>query len=347
MKSKLLFNPNAEDNEKRVFGGETTNTFNLYDIKYDWAYNSRSGIWSKMLANHWIPEKSGMSSDKASYKNMTNEEQEAFLKILSFLIFLDSIQTNNIPNIADYITAPEIVLCLARQQFDEALHSRSYGFIMTSIFDRETALKAIYYWKNDKILLERNETIARIYQNFKDNPSEDNFLEVLIANFLLEGLYFYNGFYFFYNLASRGLMTDTSTQIRYINRDELLHCLLFQNIINEFRKENPLIWNRNIDKIYKLFETATQQEIKFSQHIIGDKILGMSNNSIKQFAEYLANKRLREIGLERLYSKNTHPYKHLQNLSGIENEISQKSNIFESRSINYKQATHLQGWDDL
>lgn len=344
---KLLFNPLAQDTDKKIIFGETSNTFNLYDIKYSWAYDTKKGIFSKMLENHWIPEKSGLTQDKNSYKDLTENEQEAFLKILSFLIFLDSIQTNNVPNISDFITAPEVTLCLARQTFDEALHSRSYGYIMTSIFDRETALKSIYYWRDDPILLERNRTIAKIYQDFKDNPTDDNLLITLVANFILEGLYFYNGFNFFYNLASRGLMIETSIQIKYINRDELLHCLLFQNIINEVRKENPHLFSRNTDKIYDLFKEATKQEIMFSKHIIGDKILGMSNESIEDYTYWLANRRLREIGLERVFPERKNPYKHLQRLAGIEDETSSKSNIFESKSIAYKSASFLSGWEDI
>ena len=340
MKEKLLFNPLADDSNKLVFGGETSNTFNLYDIKYDWAYDSRKGIFGKMLQNHWIPEKSGMIGDKASYKNLTEAEQTAFLKILS-------IQTNNLPNIADYITAPEITLCLARQQFDEALHSRSYGYILTSIFERETALKAIYYWREDKILLERNKTIAEIYQDFKDNPTEDSFIKVLVANFLLEGLYFYNGFMFFYNLASRGMMTDTATQIKYINRDELLHCVLFQNIINEIKKENPGLFERNQDKIYELFKKAVEQEIKFSESIIGDDILGMSKQSIYDYTNFLANRRLKQLGLEPIFEKTKDPYKHLHAIAGIDDETSNKVNVFEARSIAYKSSNILDGWDDI
>lgn len=344
IKPKLLFNPNANDENKRVFDGETTNCFNLYDIKYKWAWN----LFENMLENHWIPEKSGMGKDKNSFENdLSPAEKEAFLEILSFLIYLDSIQTNNIPNIADYITAPEISLCLARQTFDEALHSRSYGYILTSIFDRETALKAIYYWRDDPVLLKRNEYIANIYQDFKDNPSDDNFIKVLIANYLLEGLYFYNGFQFFYSLASRGIMIDTSTQIKYINRDELTHCTLFKQIILEIQKENPELWERNIPAIYDMFKNAVEQEIAFSDHVIGDKILGMSSETIINYTHWLANYRLSQIKLPKLFDKTENPYKHLQSIAGVEDESSSKTNVFEAKSIAYKQSSILDGWGDI
>ena len=149
-----------------------------------------------MQSNFWLPEKVPMVNDKISYNQLTVDEQDAYLKILSFLIFLDSIQTNNLPNISDYVTAPEVVLALSKQTEQEGVHSKSYGYILTSIFDKELADKAMYYWRDDEILLERNAYIAKIYQDFINNPTDEGFIRVIIANYLLEGLYFYNGFYF-------------------------------------------------------------------------------------------------------------------------------------------------------
>ena len=55
-------------------------------------------------------------------------------------------------------------------------------------------------------------------------------LHNVLANYILEGLYFYNGFNFFYNLASRNLMLGVADEIRYINRDELTHVVIFKRI---------------------------------------------------------------------------------------------------------------------
>lgn len=342
---KVLYNPSGDDSDKRVVGGQPTNVFDLYNIKYKWAQD----IFSTMLSNHWVPEKSSMVEDKLSYTKLDEHEKESFLKILSFLIFLDSIQTNNVPNIAEYITAPEIVLCLSRQTFDEALHSKSYGWILTSIFDRETAEKAIYYWREDKILRTRNEYIANIYQQFLEGDTKDlkSLVRVMVANYLLEGLYFYNGFYFFYNLGSRGLMTDTVTQIKYINRDELQHCLLFRNILVTMFKENPGLQEECQEMVYEMVRIAVQQEIEFSNHVIGDRILGMNKQSIHDYTHYLANKRLVSLGYEPVMEKTKNPYKHLETLASVENETTAKTNIFEKQSIAYKQATILGGWDEI
>ncbi len=340
---KLLYNPEADDKEKSIIKGDTSNVFDLYNIKYKWAYK----IWESMLANHWVPEKSTMVEDKSSFKKLSESEKEAYQKILSFLIFLDSLQTSNVPNISNHITASEIVLALARQTFDEAIHSRSYGHIMTSIFTEEEANKAIYYWREDEVLRDRNEYIANIYQKFDDQYSDDGLIEVLVANYLLEGLYFYNGFQFFFNLESRHLMTNTAVQIRYIKKDELNHCALFKEIIKGVSKEEPKLWNRNIEHIYDMFRKAVEQEISFSNHAIGDNILGMSKQSIEDYTYYMANKRLKDIGLEQIFDKRENPYKHLDSISGAEDESSVKANMFETQSTAYKQASIIDGWDDL
>jgi ribonucleoside-diphosphate reductase beta chain len=341
--AKLLYNPSGDDSDRKMIKGNSTNLLNLYDIKYTWSYK----IWETMLQNHWIPEKSPMGADKESFKKLTEDEQDAYLKITSFLIFLDSLQTNNVPNITQYITAPEVTLPLSRQTFDEALHSRSYGHILTSIFNKDKATKAIYYWRDNEILAKRNNYIAKIYQDFNDNPTDDGLIQVIVANYLLEGLYFYNGFQFFYNLESRHLMSQTAVQIRYINRDEIQHCNLFKNIIKTIKIEEPELWARNEEKIYEMFRVAVEQEIEFSNDAIGDKILGMNKQSIYEFTHFMGNRRLSDIGLEKRFEKFKNPYEHLERIGGVEDESSQKENFFETQSIKYKQATILDGWDLL
>ena len=103
MKAKKLFNPKGIDsiNERKIIGGNTTNIFNLNNVKYSWA----NKLYRLMMENFWIPEKVDLTSDINDYKNLTLEEKKAFDGILSFLIFLDSVQTNNVPHIWDSTNA--------------------------------------------------------------------------------------------------------------------------------------------------------------------------------------------------------------------------------------------------
>ena len=262
MQRKKLFNIDGNDDvlQRKMIAGNVTNLFNLNNVKYQWA----NKLYRLMMENFWIPEKVSLFDDKRAYDELTPAEQNAYDGILSFLVFLDSIQTNNLPNISDYITAPEVNLILAIQTYQEAVHSQSYAYIIESIIPAEKRETIYDRWRDDKVLLERNKYIAEIYQKFIDDRNDVNFARVLVANFLLEGLYFYNGFNFFYNLAARSLMIGTADEIKYINRDELTHCVIFANIIKEIRKERPQFFND--DEIYEMFRKATEQEIAWSNH---------------------------------------------------------------------------------
>jgi ribonucleoside-diphosphate reductase beta chain len=129
---KKIYNPDSTEhvNDRKIFGGDPTGIFELNNIKYQWAYN----LWEVMLNNTWFPKEVDMTRDVNDYKNLTEAEKQAYDKALSQLIFMDSLQTNNlIDNVNPYVTSPEVNLILVRQSFEEALHSQSYAVMVHSI----------------------------------------------------------------------------------------------------------------------------------------------------------------------------------------------------------------------
>jgi ribonucleoside-diphosphate reductase beta chain len=187
-----IFNPLGKDDlaDRTIIKGSTTGLFNLNAVKYPWA----KSLYQVMVGNFWLPEKvSGLKDDQRDFQSvLTPDEQRAYKGILSFLIFLDSIQTVNLPNFSDYITSPEVNLLLSIQAYQEAIHSQSYATILESVVSAEERDAIYYFWRENTILLERNKYIGQIYQDFIDNPTDETFFRGIVANFLLEGLYFYN-----------------------------------------------------------------------------------------------------------------------------------------------------------
>lgn len=344
MDRKKLFNPLGDDSlsKRSIIKGNSTNIFNLNNVKYQWANH----LYRTMMGNFWIPEKIDLTQDKNDYQNLTDYEKEAYDGILSFLIFLDSIQTNNVPNVSDFITAPEVNLVLSVQTFQEAVHSQSYQYIIESILPKEIRNSIYDKWRENKILYERNRYIAEIYQKFIDNPNDENFAKVIIADYLLEALYFYNGFNFFYLLASRNRMMGTSDVIRLINRDELSHVVLFQQIFKEIQNENPNFFDEKL--IYEMFEKAVEQETAWTNHIIGNQILGITEETTEKYTKYLANERLKAIGLKPLYEGfEKNPYKHLEKFADTEGEGNVKANFFEGTVTSYNMSSSVDGWDEF
>ena len=85
----------------------------------------------------------------------------------------------------------------------------------------------MYQWKEDEHLLARNEFIGNLYNAFQTEKSMEMLVKTIVANYILEGIYFYSGFMFFYNLGRNQLMPGSVQEIRYINRDETLICGCF------------------------------------------------------------------------------------------------------------------------
>jgi ribonucleoside-diphosphate reductase beta chain len=333
LKKVPLFNVNGDDSKEsqQIFGGNPTGILNLNNIKYSWV----NGFWRTMLNNHWIPEKVSLVADKVTINDLTAEEGQAVKNTLGFLIFLDSLQVNNLPNIADYITCSGCKTLLTVQAFQEAVHSQSYQYILESLYP-ETQRNEIYdIWRSNPLLLERNKFIATQMQDFVDKATEANFKKVQIANLALEGVYFYEGFNLFDQLANRKKLVQTQKMIDYIRTDENSHVALFTKIIHE-----TMDTHKERDMIYDIMGTACEQEIKWAEETYGNGILGISKESSKQNVQHLVNKRLKALRLNPLYKDVANPYAHL--------EVKARSNFFETSAVvDYSQSGAVSGWDDF
>ena len=339
---KPLFNENGdiEVSKKRMINGNTTNLNDFNNMKYGWV----ADWYRQAMNNFWIPEEINLSQDLKDYNKLNEYERTAYDKILSFLIFLDSIQTANLSNINSYITAIEVNLCLTIQAFQEAVHSQSYSYMLDTICSPEKRNEILYQWKDDKILLERNKFIGEQYNKFLENPSKENLIKTIMANFILEGIYFYSGFMFFYNLERNGKMPGSAQEIRYINRDENTHRWLFRNLIRELQKEEAdAFTDELVNELRFMMKTGVEHEINWGNYVIGENIQGINKNLIESYIKFLGNKRLKEIGLEPLfegYDKNPAAW-----VDSLANANSVKTDFFEAKSTAYAKASVLV--DDL
>ena len=339
-----LFNPDGDTDIylRRMIGGNTTNLNDFNNLKYPWT----SDWYRQAMNNFWVPEEISLAQDLKDYPKLSVHEKSAYDKILSFLIFLDSFQTANLPRISEYITANEVNLCLSIQTFQESLHSQSYSYMLDTICSPEERNEILYQWKDDKHLLDRNTLIGNIYNEFTTSSDKKTFLKVLMANYILEGIYFYSGFMFFYNLSRNGKMPGSAQEIRYINRDENTHLWLFRNIIIELQKEEPeLFTDENINMIKDLLKQGVEQEIEWGKYVIGDNIPGLSSKMVEDYILYLGNLRWSGLGYGTLYEGHNEEPEDMKWVGQYSNANMVKTDFFEARSTAYAKSTAL--IDDL
>jgi ribonucleoside-diphosphate reductase beta chain len=341
---KPLFNPDGESDVRlrRMIGGNTTNLNDFNNMKYGWVKD----WYRQAMNNFWIPEEINLNPDIKDYPKLDRAERAAYDKILSFLVFLDSIQTANLPGVGEYVTANEVNLCLNIQTFQEAVHSQSYSYMLDTICSPEERDLILYQWRTDEHLLSRNTFIGEQYNAFQKDKDEFTFLRVLIANYILEGVYFYSGFMFFYNLGRNGKMPGSVQEIRYINRDENTHLWLFRNIIAELRKERPGLFNEeNIAILRGMIAEGVRQEIAWGQYVIGEEIQGLNGRMVTDYIKYLGNLRCQGLGFEPLFEGYDREPESMAWVGQYANANLVKTDFFEARNTAYAKSTALV--DDL
>ena len=341
---KPLFNPGGDTDVRlrRMIGGNTTNLNDFNNLKYPWV----SDWYRQAMNNFWIPEEINLAQDVKDYPNLSQAERTAYDKILSFLVFLDSIQTANLPNIGESITANEVNLCLSIQAFQECVHSQSYSYMLDTICSPTQRDEILYQWKTDEHLLRRNTFIGDLYNEFQEKRDPVTLLRVLMANFILEGVYFYSGFMFFYNLSRNGKMPGSAQEIRYINRDENTHLWLFRSILLELQKEQPELFSpENVEMLRQMLEEGVRQEIAWGHYVIGDAVPGLTSRMVTDYIRYLGNLRWSSLGLGTLFEGCEREPADMACVCQYSNAHMVKTDFIEAKSTAYAKSTALV--DDL
>jgi len=333
IEKKTIYNPDSKENlnDRRTFGGNPDGMINFTRCKYEWA----TRLWDMMEANTWFPREVQMTGDAKDYKYLTPAEKRMYDLVLSQLIFMDSLQTNNLmDNINPYITAPEINACLSRQSYEEANHSKSYAVMVESISDNTDQIYDM--WKTDAKLREKNNFIAGVYKNLSGDITDEKIVLAMFANQILEGLYFYSGFAAMYALGKSGKMLGSSQMIRFIQRDEVTHLLMFQNIINSTRNERPELFTLELEiTVREMFRKAVDLEASWGGYITQGQILGFTDKIIRQYIEYLADQRLEAVGYKPMYNvKHPIPW-----VDGYASFNDQRTNFFEGNVVNYSKGS--------
>lgn len=334
MHRKHIYNPSSDEslNNRKIFGGNPHGILNFTKAKYSWALK----LWDVMEANTWFPREVDTTGDVIDYsKNLTAEEKRMYDLVWSQLISMDSFQTNNLAdNINPYITAPEINACLVRQAYEEANHSKSYAVMVEAICDDTDLIYEME--KHDVILRKKNDYISGVYEKLAGNVDDKKLVLAMFANQILEGIYFYSGFSSIYSLARAGKMLGSAQMIRFIQRDEITHLLLFQNMINSTKKERSDLFTPELEhEVKEMFITAGELEIEWGKYITQNKIMGFTDDIIEQYIHYLIDDRLRAVGYEKIYNV-ANPIKWVDDFAKFND---QKTNFFEGNVSNYSKGS--------
>lgn len=342
LKKIKLLNPEHPNKSTGVLNGQSSGLLNWNDIAYPQMYD----LYQALLANFWKAQEINMQDDIKQWDRLSSVEKDVFLRINTQLASLDSLQTPTMSQAMDYVTDSSFKAIFAVISQQEAVHTESYSYILSSLVSVSEQNARFNQAKSDPVVQKRNELILDAYEEFRQNPTPQNLFKLSVNSINLEGIYFYAGFAFFYHLARQQKMLKTSTMISYIQRDEMQHAYFIAQFIRIMLTENPeLHTDENIQYIYTTIDKAVQLEKEWAHYILAD-IEGLDLVEFEGYVEYLANKRLRQLGLDNLYEERSNPMPWIQ-VFGDDMMNDTKSDFFEQKSRTYTKVSQTNGFDEL
>ena len=339
----IKFQSNSEIiNNRKMINGEDDGLMQVHPLKHPLSME----IFQKMIANTWMPQEVEMTRDVEMWHQenfLTEQEKRSYERCLAFASNLDGLLTNSIANdIGMRLTSPEARLVVVRHAFEEAVHVLSYATMVETLGLDPERIYGLY--RKEVSLFEKNQHINRSLNkiqedNFKTGTFENDqaFLEACISNVILEGIFFYSVFLFFYVLKRNNKMPGSAEMIQFINRDEEMHVKHFIYMANTIKKEQPELWTEEFQNtIIKNFQEGVQLEINWGKYYLEDGILGLKLDNLAEYIKYLGNKRMVALDLPGQWPEAKNPFSWLDEMTqGAMTE----TNFFEGRVREYSSGT--------
>ncbi|MBY5920358.1 class Ia ribonucleoside-diphosphate reductase subunit beta [Ferrimonas balearica] len=290
----------------------------------------------KQLSFFWRPEEVDVTQDRIDYNKLPDHEKHIFISNLKYQTLLDSIQGRS-PNVAllPLVSLPELETWIETWSFYETIHSRSYTHIIRNIvsdpgvvFDDIVVNEQIQKRAGD-ISQYYDDLIhaTQLYQQFGAGTHEINGKSVtlslrdlkkklylcLMSVNVLEAVRFYVSFACSFAFAERKLMEGNAKIIRFIARDEQLHLVGTQHMINLMAdgKDDPEMAEIAIEchaESVEIFRRAAEQEKAWAAYLFKDgSMLGLNKQIVEDYVEFITNERMSAIGFTPIFDKRSNP----------------------------------------
>ncbi|WP_440683261.1 class Ia ribonucleoside-diphosphate reductase subunit beta [Cysteiniphilum halobium] len=281
----------------------------------------------KQLSFFWRPEEIDLSRDRVDFQKFNVIEKHIFLSNLQYQTLLDSVQGRS-PNIAflPLVSLPELETWIETWSFFETIHSRSYTHMVRSLMDdpspvfnaivdnpeiRKRAENITYYY--DQLIMQTQllQTQGTGNYNIEGKTISVNQQSVKKALYLalhavnaLEAIRFYVSFACTFAFSEQKKLEGCGKIMKLIARDESVHLTSTQHMINiilsgkDGDAELTEIAHSMHDEANSIFKEAISQEKAWAKYLFSQgSILGLNEQILCQYIDYLAKERMQAVGL--------------------------------------------------
>jgi len=301
-------------------------------FRYPWAYE----FWKKQQQVHWMPEEIPLGEDLKDWAvSLSASERNLLTQIFRFFTQSDiEVADNYMERYGRVFKPTEVKMMLSSFANMETIHIAAYALLLETIGMPESEFGAFMEYeamknKHDfmqKFGVETNADIARTLAMFGG---------------FTEGLQLFASFAMLMNFPRFNKMKGMGQIVSWSVRDESLHCEGIIKLYHAFNKETGAVTPSVAADIVDCCKTVVGMEDKFIDLAFElGPVEGMTSDDIKKYIRFIADWRLRQLGLPEVYGIKENPLPWLQSmLSGVEH-----ANFFEARSTEYSKAATRGQW---
>ena len=318
-----------------LLGKATPDDMNLHPIKYQWAYD----LYNQAVRNTWFPHEIALKEDLEDWQTMTDDEKHAVTFLMAFFNPAELIVNRSIAlGLYPYLKSAECHLYLAKQMWEEANHCVSFEYVLETFpFDKEK----IYDVHLDTPSMQAKEDFINTYMRRMTEETLDietpegkkDFIRNLVAtNIVMEGIWFYSGFMVALSFRQRNKLRNFGSMINWVLRDESLHLQFGMNLIHNILEENAeLVDEAFAAEIRNIIIEGVNLETTYNKDLFPRGILGLNADYVNQYVQYVADRRLEELGLAKHYDV-TNPAKWMSTATDVYELV----NFFEAQNTSYE-----------
>jgi ribonucleoside-diphosphate reductase beta chain len=318
-----------------LLGKAAPKDYNIHPSYYPWAKD----LYDQAVRNTWFPHEIALKEDLDDWAKMTDDERHAVEFLISFFNPSELIVNRVLAlGVYPYLKSAECHLYLAKQMWEEANHCVAFEYVLDTFpIDRD---RAFALHESVPSMVEKEAFVNKYMGAMMDEKldietpeGKRSFVRNLTAyNVVMEGIWFYSGFMVALSFRQRNQLRNLGSMINWVLRDESLHLKFGINLIHGILEENPeLVTPEFAAEIRDIIIEGVERETQFNKDLFPKGILGLNADYVNQYVQYVADRRLVELGMEKHYNA-TNPAKWMSTAT----DVFELVNFFESQNTSYE-----------
>lgn len=306
-------------------------------FQYPWAYEA----WEQQQKMHWLPAEVPLGQDVKDWNiNLSEKEKNLLTQIFRFFTQAD-IEVNDC-YMTKYTTVfkpTEVRMMLAAFSNMETIHVAAYSHLLDTIGMPETEYEAFLKYK------EMRDKYDYLHSFDTSDPMSTAETMAVFGAFT-EGLQLFASFAILLNFPRYNKMKGMGQIVTFSIRDETLHTESIIKLFHTYVREN--LSKEQEAELRSRLHSHVQKVVEMEDAFIdlafeAGEIQGMKPLDIKRYIRYIANLRMKQLDMEKIYNINENPLPWMEEMLNVV----EHTNFFENQATEYGKAATKGEWDDV